>query len=85
MITTYEEAEQALRDAEHDVAADFGEDMVDQAYGDLVESICTMITDEKLMAEVIRTKLGYIPSWAPGNVKELIAETWERMGLHDFG
>jgi len=39
MYTTIEQAMRALRDAEHDVAADYGEDMVQEGYNDLVDGI----------------------------------------------
>jgi len=39
MYTDINDALQALRAAEQDVAADFGEDMVAEGYSDLVEGI----------------------------------------------
>jgi hypothetical protein len=39
MYTDVNDALQALRAAEQDVAADYGEDMVEEGYSDLVEGI----------------------------------------------
>ena len=39
MYDTIEKAMQALSWAEHDVAADYGEDMVQEGYNDLVDGI----------------------------------------------
>jgi hypothetical protein len=76
MITTYDDAMQALHDAEDDVAGDFGEDMVDQAFGDIVESVGRMITDPELQAEFVRRQLGWIPLW----VSPQVAAIMERDG-----
>lgn len=56
MYTTIEEAEMALRTAELDCAADFGEEKVEEAYADLVHSIAACCPDP-IAAELIRRKL----------------------------
>ena len=56
MYTTIEEAEMALRTAEMDCAADFGEEKVEEAYGDLVHAIADCCPAD-IAAELIRRKL----------------------------
>jgi hypothetical protein len=57
MYNTYEEAQQALRDAELDVVADFGESKLESAWPDIVRSIASMCPKE-IGDELIRRNLG---------------------------
>lgn len=69
MYDSIEAAMQALADAEHDVAADFGEEMVEAAYGDLVHNVAGDCSPA-VRAELLRRTLGittdeasYMPRW----------------------
>lgn len=53
---TYREAMQALEDACADVAADFGEEAVEAAWGDLVRNVASQCTPE-VYAELVRRNL----------------------------
>jgi len=62
MYATIEDAMQALKDAEHDVAGDYGggeagEAMVEAAWGDIVHAVAGMCDDPKVAAELIRRNL----------------------------
>lgn len=54
LYNTYEEASTALETAAMDVAADHGEEMVEQAWGDLVNTIADCCPPE--VAEELRRR-----------------------------
>lgn len=56
--TTIEEAQKALRDAEHDVMMDFGEEAVEAGFSDLVDSIAIDCTPA-VAAELRRRERGW--------------------------
>lgn len=56
MYSTIEEAQDALRGAELDVAGDHGEEAVEAAWGDIVHAIAACCTPE-VAAELIRRNL----------------------------
>lgn len=58
-MATLEEALKTLRDAEHDVAMEYGEEGLEAGYSDLIESIAFDCTPE-VGAELRRMKSGYL-------------------------
>jgi hypothetical protein len=57
MFDSIESAMQALQHAEMDVAADFGEEMVESAYSDIVHSIAGMCPPD-VARELLRRTIG---------------------------
>jgi hypothetical protein len=60
-ITTIDQCFSNLAAAEADVAGDFGEEMIDQAYGDIVSAVLWEVSDPDLAREFARRTLGYMP------------------------
>lgn len=56
MYDTWEDAQAALETAQHDVAADFGEEAVDAGWSDIVNSVAMDCTPE-VAQELRRTNL----------------------------
>jgi hypothetical protein len=56
MHTTYEDARQALADAEADVAGDMGQEAVEAGWGDLVHAVAGDCTPD-VAAELLRRNL----------------------------
>lgn len=54
MYDTIEEAMMGLQTMEMDVAADHGEEMVEQAHGDIVHACADLITNPEVRAEFLR-------------------------------
>jgi hypothetical protein len=58
MYDTIEDAMGALRESEMDVAQDRGDEMVEAAYGDIVYSVASCISNEKVKSEFLRRTVG---------------------------
>lgn len=57
-IDNIEKATKMVRDAEHDVMMDFGEEAVEEGYSDLVESVAADCTPE-VAKELRRITIGF--------------------------